>query len=333
MRIVADELSRNFGNTHALSDVSIALDPGKIHALVGENGAEKSTLLKILAGAEQPDSGRMVVDGEPYAPRSVMDATGRGVGLVFQEITINPSLTVAENIFAGRLAGFRRHGLLRGSALNRAAQVLLDSFSAEISVSQPMSTLDLGQWKCIEVARALSASPQAVLFDESTAFLNHREVDIVLDAMRSLKRQGLVVAFVSHHLAEVGAVADGSRSSRMGARSATTRPTRSAATRSRASWSGGTCRRVSSRPTRRRRPRTISCALTTSRMSASSRVRSRSAAARLSGSRGSKERVVSASWRSPLASRRLHRSFSRRHRGDRCAGRCQNLRQHRPLEP
>jgi len=130
VRIVADELSRTFGNTHALSDVSIALDPGKIHALVGENGAEKSTLLKILAGAEQPDSGRMVVDGEPYAPRSVMDATGRGVGLVFQEITINPSLTVAENIFAGRLAGFRRHGLLRGSGDYAADEVSRDQIQS-----------------------------------------------------------------------------------------------------------------------------------------------------------------------------------------------------------
>ena len=163
MRIVAEDLSRSFGNTRALSNVSVALEPGKVHALVGENGAGKSTLLKILAGAERPDSGRMVLDGQPYAPRSVTDATRRGVGLVFQEITINPSLTVAENIFAGRLAGFRRHGLLRRGGLNRAAQALLDSFSAEISVSQPLSALDLGQWKCIEVARALSASPKAVL--------------------------------------------------------------------------------------------------------------------------------------------------------------------------
>ena len=209
MKIVAEDLSRSFGNTRALSDVSIALDPGKVHAFVGENGAGKSTLLKILAGAERPDSGRMALDGQPYAPRSVTEATRRGVGLVFQEITINPSLTVAENIFAGRLARFRRYGLLKSSALNRAAQTLLDSFSAEISIAQPLSTLDLGQWKCIEVARALSASPQAVLFDESTAFLNHREVDIVLEAMRALKRQGLIVAFVSHHLAEVSAVADG----------------------------------------------------------------------------------------------------------------------------
>jgi ABC-type sugar transport system ATPase subunit len=209
VKIVAEDLSRSFGNTRALSGVSVALEPGKVHAFVGENGAGKSTLLKVLAGAEQPDSGRMILDGQPYAPKSVTEATQRGVGLVFQEITINPSLTVAENIFAGRLAHFRRHGLLTRGGLNRAAQDLLDSFSAEILVSRPLSTLDLGQWKCIEIARALSASPRAVLFDESTAFLNHREVDIVLEAMRALKRQGLVVAFVSHHLAEVGAVADG----------------------------------------------------------------------------------------------------------------------------
>ena len=208
MRIVAEDLSRSFGSTRALSGVSVTLAPGKVRALVGENGAGKSTLLKILAGAERPDSGRMTLDDRSYAPRSVVEATGLGVGLVFQEITINPSLTVAENIFAGRLSRFRRHGLLRRGALDRAAQALLDSFSAEVSVSRPLSALDLGQWKCIEVARALSASPRAVLFDKSTAFLNHREVDIVLEAMRALKRQGLIVAFVSHHLGEVGAVAD-----------------------------------------------------------------------------------------------------------------------------
>jgi ABC-type sugar transport system ATPase subunit len=125
VRIVAEDLSRSFVNTRALSDVSVALEPGRVHAFVGENGAGKSTLLKILAGAEQPDSGRMALDGEPYALKSVADATHRGVGLVFQEITINPSLTVAENIFAGMLVRFRRHGLLNRGGLNRAAQELL----------------------------------------------------------------------------------------------------------------------------------------------------------------------------------------------------------------
>ena len=208
MRIVATNISRAFGNTKALEDVSVALRGGAIHALVGENGAGKSTLLKILGGAEQLDSGAITIDGKRYAPQSLSEAVAHGVGLVFQEITINPSLTVAENVFAGQLRRFRRHGLLTEKALASKAQELLDSFSADVSVRQRLSSLDLGQWKCIEIARALSTRPEAVFFDESTAFLSHREVDLVLNAMRALKAQGLAVAFVSHHLAEVGAIAD-----------------------------------------------------------------------------------------------------------------------------
>ena len=205
MQIVATNISRAFGSTKALADVSITLQGGAIHALVGENGAGKSTLLKILGGAERLNSGVITIDGAPYAPQSLNEAVSRGVGLVFQEITINPSLTVAENVFAGQLRRFRRGGLLTEKTLAGKAQELLDSFSANISVRRPLSSLDLGQWKCIEVARALSTQPQAVFFDESTAFLNHREVEVVLNAMRALKAQGLAVAFVSHHLAEVGA--------------------------------------------------------------------------------------------------------------------------------
>jgi ABC-type sugar transport system ATPase subunit len=208
VQIIAQDISRSFGRTKALAGVSITLQAGAIHALVGENGAGKSTLLKILGGAERPDAGTMSLDGSPYAPRSLTDATRAGIGLVFQEMTINPSLTVAENIFAGQLRRFRRGGMLMQKALQREAQAILDGLSAEISVRRPIASLDLGQWKCIEIARALSTDPRAVLFDESTAFLNHREVDLVLAAMRALKARGLVVAFVSHHLAEVEAVAD-----------------------------------------------------------------------------------------------------------------------------
>ncbi|NLS07244.1 sugar ABC transporter ATP-binding protein [Rhizobium sp. P32RR-XVIII] len=208
MQIVAEDIERSFGNTRALSGVSLTLRAGRIHALVGENGAGKSTLMKILAGAERPDAGSMTIDGDRYAPRNAACARERGVGLVFQEMTINPALSIAENIFTGQFARYRRNGFLNYQKLQQDAQALLDGFSAEISVRQPLNKLDLGQWKCIEVARALSTSPRAVLFDESTAFLNHREVNLVLGAMRALKAQGLIVAFVSHHLAEVEEVAD-----------------------------------------------------------------------------------------------------------------------------
>ena len=208
MRVVAQHIGRSFGSTRALDDVSIALEPGLVHALVGENGAGKSTLLKILAGAERADQGEVLLDGEPFAPRSLAEAAGRGVGLVYQEITINPALSVAENIFIGQLRRFRRGGLLSTRRMEAEAQRVLDSFSAGISVFRPLASLDLGQWKCIEIARALSLRPKVLLLDESTAFLNHHEVDAVLSAMRELKRENMVIAFVSHHLAEVERVAD-----------------------------------------------------------------------------------------------------------------------------
>jgi ribose transport system ATP-binding protein len=208
MTLVAEHINKRFGNTVALRDVSIALEPGEVHALVGENGAGKSTLLKILAGAERPDDGAMRLADAGYAPLDTREAERRGVALVHQEITINPSLTVAENIFIDRLGRFSRCGFLQTRALERAAQQVLDSFDADIQVSAALARLDLGQWKCIEIARALSHEPRVLFLDEATAFLGHREVDALLKAIHALKGRGLSVAFVSHHLSEVTQVAD-----------------------------------------------------------------------------------------------------------------------------
>jgi ribose transport system ATP-binding protein len=208
MTLVAEHINKRFGNTVALRDVSIALAPNEVHALVGENGAGKSTLLRILAGAEQPDEGAMRLADAPYAPHDTREAERRGVALVHQEITINPSLTVAENIFIDRLGRFTRCGFMQRKALERAAQQVLDSFDAGIQVSAALGRLDLGQWKCIEIARALSHEPRILFLDEATAFLGHREVDALLKAIHTLKARGLSVAFVSHHLSEVTEVAD-----------------------------------------------------------------------------------------------------------------------------
>ncbi len=208
MNLTATSIVKTYGGTVALNNVGLELVPGEIHALVGENGAGKSTFLKILAGVESPDSGSMALDDMPYAPTSIKDAEHRGVALVFQEVTINTSLGIAENIFIDRLRSFTRMGTLDVGAMRRRAQDILDSFSADISVKQNLMSLDLGKWKCIEIARALSLSPKFLFLDESTAFLNHREVDVVLSAMRNLKTHGIGVAFVSHHLNEVKEVAD-----------------------------------------------------------------------------------------------------------------------------
>jgi ABC-type sugar transport system ATPase subunit len=208
VQLVASGIEKWYGSTHALRGVSITLESGQVHALVGENGAGKSTLLKILAGAEFADRGSMSLDGQPYAPRHARDAEADGVALVFQEVSINTSLSVAENVFIDRLREFTRWGLVDRRALERKAQAILDGFSAGIDVRSDIRRLDHGKWKCIEIARALSHSPKVLFLDEATAFLNHQEVDAVLEAILALKRSGLTVAFVSHHLAEVDKVAD-----------------------------------------------------------------------------------------------------------------------------
>jgi ribose transport system ATP-binding protein len=208
MTLLARNLAKSYGETQAVDGVSLTLAPGAVHALVGENGAGKSTTLRMLAGVERPDRGEMTLEDATYAPTSVGDAANQGVALVFQEITINRSLTIAENIFIDRLRRFGRFGLIDSRRVNRAAQTIIDRLDLRISVSSDLERLNFGQWKCIEIARALSTNPKVLLLDESTAYLDHREVESVLGAMRRLKDEGMTIAFVSHHLDEVRAVAD-----------------------------------------------------------------------------------------------------------------------------
>ena len=209
MTLVAVDLNKRYGPTRAAGGVSITLRAGTVHAIVGENGAGKSTTLRMLAGAVRPDSGEMSLNDAAYAPQSVVEAAARGVALVHQEITINRSLTIAENIFIGSLRRYARPlGIMKRKMMATVAQAALDRIGVKISVSTNIDRLNLGELKCIEIARAISADPNTLLLDESTAYLDHREVDAVLTVMQELKSQGMTIGFVSHHLSEVLAVAD-----------------------------------------------------------------------------------------------------------------------------
>lgn len=209
MLLKAYNISKSFGATQALDDVSITLEAGQVHALVGENGAGKSTLFKICAGVIPKDTGQMTIDGKPYEPRSMSEAQKAGVALVFQEITINPSLDIAENIFIERMRRYAGPlGLTNWRALQDAAQRILDDMGAEISVKQGLTELDLGQLKILEVARALSYNPKVLLLDESTAFLSTQEMEALFNVINTLKRQGIAIGYISHHLDEVEKIAD-----------------------------------------------------------------------------------------------------------------------------
>ena len=152
--LAAVNISKSFGGAVALRGVSVQFAPGEVVALVGENGAGKSTLLKVLAAVVGSDGGTATIDGTPYAPRSQLDAERAGVALVFQEQNVNRALTIAENIMLGRLRDFRRFGLIDWTALNRAAQAILDRIGAEFTVRDDMAMLDLGQMKTIDAVNA-----------------------------------------------------------------------------------------------------------------------------------------------------------------------------------
>lgn len=209
MLLQAQNISKSFGPTRALHNVSFQLSAGQVHALVGENGAGKSTLFKICAGVVSKDSGAIYLDNIPYNPRHITEARELGVTLVFQEMTINPSLDIAENIYIDQMRKYAGvMGLTRWRKMRRSAQELLDELGADISVNQKLEKLNLGQLKVLEVARALSYRPKVLLLDESTAFLDTREIETLFKAINTLRTQGIAIGYISHHLDEIDQIAD-----------------------------------------------------------------------------------------------------------------------------
>ena len=204
----ADGINKSFGASQALSSAHLSLRTGEIHALMGENGAGKSTLSKVAAGVYQIDDGTFEFNGMPFIPTSIMSATRAGIGLVFQEQSTSPSLTIAENIFINDLRRFRVGAFINRKKIEAAAAAQLISVGADFSVSADMATLDVGQKKILEVARALAQNPRLIFMDEVTAFLDARGRELVLKAMQNLKEQGITVCFVTHHMDEVFQIAD-----------------------------------------------------------------------------------------------------------------------------
>ncbi|MCC6790528.1 MAG: sugar ABC transporter ATP-binding protein, partial [Thermomicrobiales bacterium] len=201
------DISKRFPGVIALSDVSLRVRPGEIHALVGENGAGKSTLIKILSGAYPADSGRILLDGSEVAiadPRAALDL---GIVTIYQESNLVPELSVAENIFMGRLP-LRRRLWFDRRRLIADGDRLLAALGARFSARTSVGDLSPAQRKIVELTRALSVEARIVVLDEPTAALSGGEVDVLLGVMRRLRERGVSVVFVTHRLPEILAVAD-----------------------------------------------------------------------------------------------------------------------------
>ena len=193
-------VSKSYGATVALQDVSIELQAGEVHALLGENGAGKSTLVKILSGVVKPNVGAMRMGGEPYEPHSIVDARRGGVATAFQELSLVPNLTVAQNLALPRQAK-GSFGLVSGAATQKQGAAILSRFGLRLSPSAIVAGLTLAERQRLEITRAFACSPKVLILDEPTAAL--AETDWLFGLVRQATAAGAAVLYISHRLHEV----------------------------------------------------------------------------------------------------------------------------------
>jgi ribose transport system ATP-binding protein len=204
--LTMQRISKRFGATQALSDVSLDVAAGEILALIGENGAGKSTLMKILSGAHAPDSGTMSLAGKLYRPNGPLDARRAGVAMIYQELNLAPDLSVEDNIMLGQEV--RTHGWLRRSAQRqRVAAVLSQLGHRELEPQRSVASLSIGAQQLVEIARALVSQARVMIFDEPTSSLPRNDVDKLFAVIRKLQQQGMAIIYISHFLEEIRQVA------------------------------------------------------------------------------------------------------------------------------
>ncbi|MCU1542735.1 MAG: D-xylose transporter ATP-binding protein [Microbacteriaceae bacterium] len=199
--------AKTFGPVVALADGTIDLRPGEIHALVGENGAGKSTLVKILAGVRAPDAGDFVVAGERASFRTPADSKAAGISVIYQEPTLFPDLTVAENIFIGRQPTGRGR-LIDRREMRRRARELFVTLGVPIDPDRTAEGLSIADQQIIEIAKAISLDARVLVMDEPTAALSGVEVERLFTVARALRDKGAGILFISHRFDEVFALCD-----------------------------------------------------------------------------------------------------------------------------
>jgi ribose transport system ATP-binding protein len=204
--LVMRDINKRFQGVQALSAASLEVEPGEIMALIGQNGAGKSTMIKVLTGAYRRDSGSILFAGQPIDFTSPQAAHRGGVSTIYQEINLVPFRSVAENVFLGR--EHRRYGLLDWGRMNEEAADLLRRFAVEIDVRRPLMEFSTAIQQMVAIARAVSFKAQLVIMDEPTSSLDEREVAVLFDVMRRLRAEGVAVIFVGHRLDELYRVCD-----------------------------------------------------------------------------------------------------------------------------
>jgi inositol transport system ATP-binding protein len=200
-------VSKHFSGVIALNNVSLEVRAGEILGLMGENGAGKSTLLKILSGAQPPTSGRISFGGADYRPADPNEAKRAGIVTIYQELSLIPTLTVAENIFIGR-APTGPLGLIDWRRMSEATRGIIARVGLGIDPRTPVSVLSVAEQQLVEIARALSLESRLIIMDEPTSALTEAEVQRLLAIMDRLRSEGVAIMFVTHRLEEASAICD-----------------------------------------------------------------------------------------------------------------------------
>ncbi|HKK47466.1 MAG TPA: sugar ABC transporter ATP-binding protein [Alkalispirochaeta sp.] len=201
-------ISKLFPGVRALDNVHFDLRPGEIHGLMGENGAGKSTFIKIITGVHTPDTGEIVIDGETVAFKNPMEAQRAGVAAIYQHVTSYPDLTVAENIFMGheRVRPVTRR--IDWRRMHEEAQALLEQLDANFTSRERMGSLSVARQQIVEIAKALSTQARIIIMDEPTAALTHHESEELYRITEGLRDTGVAVIFISHRMEDIERLAD-----------------------------------------------------------------------------------------------------------------------------
>ena len=202
-----NDITVQFPGVLALDHVHFDAKPGEVHVLLGENGAGKSTIMKVLAGVNANYEGEIIYKGEKIVSRSIEEQRERGVSIIFQELNQLKNLTVAENIFMGRQPT-KAGGQIDWKTMNRKARELLDSIHSDISEKAQVSSLSVGQMQMVEIAKALSFDCDIIIMDEPTSALTEKEVASLFEIIDGLKKKGVAIVYISHRLEEIMKIGD-----------------------------------------------------------------------------------------------------------------------------
>jgi len=204
--LTTENITQIYPGTVALDNVSFNVREGKVNVLIGENGAGKSTLMKILAGVQSPTSGKILLDGREIHPRSPLEATRLGIGMIFQELNLCANLSVVDNIFLARET--TRNGLIVRKSQNQRTRELVSKLEQKIDPDEILGDLRIGEQQIVEIAKALAQDVRILIMDEPTSALSAAEVEVLFRIIRELKSSGVSIIYISHKLEELTQIGD-----------------------------------------------------------------------------------------------------------------------------